>query len=186
MPDEPAIEVLPYAAATRQRGGRRLNAVALIGGALVLCLYYLGLVPAMSWFAFDYTKTIGLPTAVREVIKVPPWKLVADPYTSVKVWFIPFAVGALVGFVVARRPRAKLILAGVALGVSVLGGSSMMLVSPIAFFIIAPAAVLGRCDGEDWSEGLVAYAAMGGWIVLWTLIMLAMVWAQWRRARRTG
>jgi hypothetical protein len=184
--DEPAIEVLTYAAPAPHRGNRRLNAVALIFGTLVLGLFYLGLVPSISSFAFDYTKRIGLPTAVSGVVRVPPWKLLADPYTSTKVWFIPLALGALIAFVIAGRPRTKLILAAVALGVSVVGGSHLILFSPIAFFFIAPAAVLGQCDGEDWSEGMVAFAALGGWIILWALIIVGLLWAQWRRARRTS
>ena len=175
MPEEPVIEVLPYAAPAAQ-SHRRINAVVALGSLLVLCLFYLGLVPLMSSFAFDYTKDIPLQEAVAGVLKVPPRKLLTDPYTFPIVLFIPFAVAALVVFILGRSPQAKLFMAGVAIGIPLVCGSPMLVASPVLFVMVVPAAVLGRCDGEDWSEGMVAYGAVGGWMILWTLTTVGLLW----------
>jgi hypothetical protein len=46
---------------------------------------------------------------------------------------------------------------------------------PVIFFLLVPPALLGRCDGETWSEGMVAAGAIGGWMILWFALALALL-----------
>jgi hypothetical protein len=139
----------------------------------LLCVFYLGLVPAMSSIAFDYTRPIPLSEAVAGVLKIPPWRLLRDPYTAVGVFFIPLGIGALTVFVLTQRPRVKLIVAAVAIGLPIFCGHLLgCIFGPMLLVTVVPSALLGRSDGEDWSEGMVAYGAAGGWVVLWCAILV--------------
>lgn len=58
---------------------------------------------------------------------------------------------------------------------------------PLAAVLVLPPAALGRLDGEDWSERTVAFACLGGWLLLWTAAGLCLVLLlASRRLRRRG
>jgi hypothetical protein len=150
--------------------------VAGVGSILLVGVFYLGLVPSLSSFAFDYTRNIPLTEAVAGVARVGPRALLSDAYTSHEVQFIPFAAATAVAFVLVRRLSWKLAAAGVAVVGPVLFCRTVVVwvFSPLLFFITVPAALTGHADGETWSEGHVAYGAVGGWEILWLLIAVAL------------
>jgi hypothetical protein len=143
---------------------------------LLVAVFYLGLVPAVSSFAFDYTRNIPLTEAVAGVVRAGPRALLNDPYTSRQVRFIPFAAATAVAFVLLPRLSWKLAAAAVAVVGPALFCRTLVLwaFSPLLFFVTVPAALTGHADGETWSEGHVAFGAIGGWELLWIVIALAL------------
>lgn len=183
MPEQPAAEVLPYAAPRRPKYFG-LNVAVSAVSVVLLGIFYVGLAPSISSFAFDYTRDIPLSEAIGGVTRVSPRALLTDVYTSREVYFIPAAVATLAAFVLVRRRRWKLGVALFAIGfpVFLVRNLQFYFASPIAFFLAVPAALLGRCDGEDWSEGIVAVGAIGGWIILWAFVAAGLLWTA-RRGR---
>lgn len=92
------------------------------------------------------------------------------------------AVAVLAAFVLARPHRWKLSVAVVALLMPSLfaRGVRFYVICPIALFFSVPAALLGRSDGEEWSEGFVALGAVGGWVILWLVVAGRLLWSRKR------
>jgi hypothetical protein len=177
MHELPAAEVLPYAAPRRRRY-TGLNIAVAAASVVLLAIFYVGLAPSIASFAFDYTRNIPLSEAITGVTRVSPRALLTDPYTMPQVYFMPTAIATLAAFVFLRRSPRKLAVAvfAIAFPVFLVRNVAFYLFSPVAFFLAVPAALLGRCDGEVWSEGIVAIGALGGWMLLWIVVAARLLW----------
>jgi hypothetical protein len=178
--------VLAYAAAAEApRSFRRINGVAGVFSGLLVCLFYVSLVPLAESFA--YNRRIPLWEAVGSAFGCSPLKFFGNPYVGRLVWFVPMAAGVAVVFIMVRGARAKLVVAGIAvlMVAAVVEHSAFWMMSPPIFLMSVPRALIGQCDGEEWSEGFVTYGVIGGWTILWLLLGAALVWTS-RRGRRGG
>ena len=168
--------------------GRRRAAAAralLIASAwLLVALYYVGLIPSMATFAFDYTRNIPITEVLPAVFSRSPSELLHDPYTSAAVCFIPLALTVSLAFGAVRQTGAKVALATIALLLPLLG----VYYTPTMFVflpLMSPVAVgglVGWCDGETWSEGFVAKGALGAWMIQWAAVLVTL-WVRLRRRR---
>src|SRR5688572_2519818 len=148
----------------------------------VLMLFLLGLPPLSG--ALDYTRNIPMGEAIGYA-----WakgvRGTLDSVDMIRVaMFAPTAVAALMAFLCLQGVRQQRI--AVAVNV-VLPAVWLGLFWP--FLVVAGppfllAALAGRCDGEDWSEGFVSYAAAASWTTLWLAVALALAGVKWRRSRR--
>jgi hypothetical protein len=183
MPDPSPAPVLPYGIPAPPPSHRRINRATVIGSALLLLAFYIGLAPGVGGFAFDYTRRIPIWEAVTAVVRVPPWEVATDTHTSRFVWFVALAAGGCAGFVLCRPPWAKVVIAFASAVVPVLAvrGAVRLLVHLPMVLPEFLGALVGRADGESWSEGMVAWGAMAAWMVFWALIGSALIVATFRR-----
>lgn len=174
MLPRPDSKVLSYAAPAR-RDDRRINLAAVVASTSLLALFYLGLVPAQSGFAYNYTRDVPLGEAVATALTAPPLTLFTDPHTAGFVWFIPLALVGVAAFALTSTRHLKLVIAISTAMVGIVGCGKLFAFAPILFFAVVPIALGGGCDGEDWSEGMVAFGAAGGWMMLWWLIVMLLL-----------
>lgn len=182
-PDVQSANVLTYAPPSK-RGYRRVDRTALVASVLLLGVYYVGLVPDTSYVSFNFLPEFAWeepvpPTEVFSVVlRVPPHRLLQERHLHRYLWFFPFAVAALTAFLLVRQVRLKMLAAAVAM----LAPLAPLLVleptrcawAPLLSLVIAPA-FLGYCDGETWTDGVVAWGAVGGWMILWFVMLVVLM-----------
>ena len=177
-------ETIPYANPAKS-SHRFLNIIAVAGAFLVLGLFYIGLAPGVQGFAFNYTKRIPLHRAIARALSISIYDVLNDRHAGRMLWFLPVAAGFCAAFVLLRGRRSKLAAALLAsvLPALFLRPFAMIRYLPELTLHLLPASILGQCDGEEWSEGQISWAAMGGWTSFWWLISLAMLVSivLWRR-----
>ena len=150
----------------------------------ILTLFLLGLPPLSG--ALDYTRNIPL----GEVIEYAWAKGVRGTLDGVDMirvaMFAPTAGAGLVAFLCVRGAALQrvAITVNVVLPAVWLGPLWPVLVVAGPPFLVA--ALAGRCDGEDWSEGFISYAAAASWTTLWLAVALVLAGVKWRRAKRAA
>ena len=177
MPDLQSTNVLTYAAPAECRYCR-INRLALVASVLLLGVYYVGLVPDTSYVSFTFQQEFRWDESIppREVfsvvLRVPPHRLLEEPRVHRELWFFPLAVVALTAFL---HVRLKLLVALVAMLAPLLVlEPTRWVFTPLVSLVVAPA-FLGYCDGETWKDGMVAWGALGGWMILWFVVLVRLV-----------
>ena len=165
-----------------------LTVVALVASSLILAIFLLSLPPARQSGALNYTRAIPLTEAFAYAASPSRWRdVMQDRATAWLVWFFPASLLVLVAFIRARRvwTIAIIVLAAIILPMPFCQHHVKWL--PVAAVLVLPPAVLGRLDGEDWSEGTVAFGCLGGWLIVWVAVGLSLIAVQGGRSlRRAG
>lgn len=173
----PSANVLTYAAPPK-RAYRRINALALIASLIFLGAYYIGLLPETSFVSFNflpefaYDQTVPPTEVFSVVLRVPPLRLLEETRLYRELWFFPSAAVVLVAFVLFRHIRLKVATALVAIFLPLLIFEPQRAALASLMSLVVVPAFLGLCDGETWCEGIVTYGAVGGWTLLWFVVLI--------------
>ena len=174
MTEQPGERVVLTYASSKRRSTpqpRWIAWLAIMGSLLILALFIVSLPPAGAG-ALDYTRNIPLFEAVSYAWHADWGEVVRD--SSRMFWFVPAALACLVAFLTLRDWRVTAATLTVATVLPALWiGPRWPLVIALSPMVVFPA-VVGRSDGEDWSEGLVAMCTMGIWTLLWLLIVFCL------------
>jgi hypothetical protein len=170
------VDVLPYANASTHLPRSRprwIDCVAWAVGVPTLFLLAIALPP--YWGAIDYTRTFALHEVAASSFTLHSLRAIGrSPANTWQACFVPLALAMLVVFSRHRSIRASLRLAALAAAMPLLWmGPVLILALILAPFV--PLAILGRADGEDWSEGMVAMGTAGVWTLLWTAVLVVIV-----------
>ncbi len=127
----------------------------------------------------DYTRDIPITEAMEHAWNAN-WVKVISSGTG---WFLlAWSVG-LIGYLAAPTPLRIVVYAYHAF--------FALLCSPLAFLTVffmpwkLVDALCGRADGEDWSEGMINFGAVGYWSLMW-IILLSTAWIRNRILARAA
>ncbi len=174
-----AAGVLDYHA-PKARRFLSLNKLVMFTAAILLPMYYAALVPSisqlsMSELSMSWDEGQSWLRGGSAIFRVHPGKVLDDRRARRQTGFITFGAAVTVIWILIRRPWVRLLLATLAVAVppvftalSTDDWYKIPLYGPMVFV----QSLLGSCDGETWSEGIVAIAVMGVWMIIWLVFWL--------------
>jgi len=144
---------------------RMLFAAGLL---LFVVQFYVGMAAAPHVDFID--SRVSFPEA-RAAISQGSW---SDIKNEAHEWiaFPPVAIVIVIIFSLFRARVVEWMCASTALLLPVLlsvasGDLERVVAMPLLALLVEPLLLLGILDGESWSEGWVAYAAVGWWMLFW-------------------
>ena len=150
----------------------------------ILLMFLLGLPPLSG--AVDYTRNIPLSEIIGYAWATGIEGTLHSASMVRIALFAPTAIAGLLGFFFLRGVALQRI----TLIMNVCLPAAWLAAFWPIFIVIGPvillSAIAGQCDGEDWSEGFICYAAIASWTTMWLAVALAMLVMKWKRAKRAG
>lgn len=160
---------------------RWLRYAVIVVALFILGMFLLGLPPLSG--AVDYTRSIPLHEIIQYAWSTGVRGTLDDARMVRMSIFAPIAVVGLLAFLFIRGIVPQCLVIGFNVGLPALW---VLPYWPI-FVVVGPpilvAAAAGQRDGEDWSEGLICYAAVASWTTLWLAVALALFVIGWRRSK---
>jgi hypothetical protein len=160
---------------------RWLRCAVIVVALFIIAMFLLALPPLSG--AVDYTRNIPLHEIIEYAWATGVRGTLDSASMVIMAVFAPVAVAGLLAFQFLRGVVAQRVVIGVNVGLPAL----WLLPYWPTFVVVGPpvllAAVAGQCDGEDWSEGFICYAAAASWTTLWLAVALALLVMRWRRSK---